>query len=467
MTRYPRGGKGRRWTTLELKAIPVEWQGDKLSDGDGLTGTVRVSSDRSVSVRFQYIFKWQGKATWHQCGTWPTLSLEAIRDQRDRARAWVKAGVNPNDQKRAHRIEAQAKVEALIQEAERKHTENLTFTEMFNAWISNGVARADCNAELCRSFNKDILPAIGDHPVRSLAENELLQALRAVGRVRGKGRTAEVLLADLRQLFRWAEKRQPWRGLLVEGNPAELVELKQIVDRDYNDEPRSRTLSPEELIELHDILQKMEAEHNAAENRRSAPRPVIQETQIALWLCLSTLCRIGELLMARWEHINLHTGEWIVPAANTKTKQKWHVYLSPFATRQFKALHQLTGDTPWCFPARNMENSHVCVKSVTKQIGDRQSSFKGTIKQLKHRRQDDSLVLARGVHGKWTPHDLRRTGATMMQRLGIFPEVIDRCQNHVLPGGKIRLTYQRHDYAEETKAAWATLGTKLEAIVGP
>lgn len=467
MTRYPRGGKGRRWTTLELKGIPAEWQGDKLSDSDGLTGTVRVASDGAVSVRFQYIFKWQGKAKWHQCGTWPTLSLDAIRQQRDWARTRAKAGVNPNDQKRADRIEAQTKVEALIHEAQRKHAENLTFSEMFKAWVTNGVARADANAELCRAFNKDILTSIGHLPVRSVSESELLEALRAVGRVRGRGRAAEVLLADLRQLFRWAEKRQPWRGLLVEGNPAELVELKQVVDPSYNDDPRSRTLSPDELTELRDTLLMMEASHKAAENRRSAPRPVIRETQIALWLCLSTLCRIGELLMTRWEHLNLETGEWSVPAANTKTKQKWHVYLSPFSLRQFKVLHHLTGDTPWCFPARNQDDTHVCVKSITKQVGDRQSSFRETSGPLKHRRQDDSLVLARGVYGKWTPHDLRRTGATMMQRLGVFPEVIDRCQNHVLPGGKIRLTYQRHDYAGETKAAWAILGTELEAIVGP
>jgi hypothetical protein len=35
---------------------------------------------------------------------------------------------------------------------------------------------------------------------------------------------------------------------------------------------------------------------------------------------------------------------------------------------------------------------------------------------LGRRREDDSLVLADGVNGEWGPHDLRRTGATMMGR---------------------------------------------------
>ena len=187
MTRYPKNGKGRRWTTLELKAIKSAWQDDRLSDGDGLTGTVRVTADGAVSVRFQYIFKWLGKSKWHQCGTWPTLSLEAIRQQRDTARAWVKAGINPNDQKRADRIEAQAKVEAIIKEADRESAENLTFSAMFETWLANGVSRADGNEELRRAFSKDILPAVGNKPVRAISEGDLLLALRGVGRVRGSG----------------------------------------------------------------------------------------------------------------------------------------------------------------------------------------------------------------------------------------------------------------------------------------
>jgi integrase len=94
---------------------------------------------------------------------------------------------------------------------------------------------------------------------------------------------------------------------------------------------------------------------------------------------------------------------------------------------QFKALHALTSETGWCFPATNLEGMHVCTKSVSKQIGDRQSRFKERPKQLKNRRQDDTLVLSKGDRGEWTPHDLRRTAATMMQQLDILPDIIDRC----------------------------------------
>jgi hypothetical protein len=75
------------------------------------------------------------------------------------------------------------------------------------------------------------------------------------------------------------------------------------------------------------------------------------------------------------------------------------------------------------------------------------------------------LVLAGGQNGDWTPHDLRRTGATMMQALGVSLDVIDRGQNHVLAGSRVRRHYLHHDYAEEKKRAWNLLGDRLGAVL--
>ena len=60
------------------------------------------------------------------------------------------------------------------------------------------------------------------------------------------------------------------------------------------------------------------------------------------------------------------------------------------------------------------------------------------------------------------PHHLRRTGATKMQALGVMPEVIDRCQNHVRAGSRMR----RHDLTrndvDQTNSAWAKPGAAIE-----
>ncbi|WP_165829217.1 hypothetical protein [Janthinobacterium sp. 78] len=57
--------------------------------------------------------------------------------------------------------------------------------------------------------------------------------------------------------------------------------------------------------------------------------------------------------------------------------------------------------------------------------------------------------------------------SAMMRALGISLELIDRCQNHVLPASKVRRHYMLHDYAEEKKAAWAALGERLARISLP
>lgn len=476
MTRYPKSGKGSRWTAAELKSIPASWQADTLADGDGLSGEVRVSSGGAISVRFKSAFKWEGKVAWYQCGTWPAVSMADIREERDKARQLVKKGINPNDHKKVTRVESQAQVETTLAEARRRDSEDLSFRAMFEAWLTDGVSRDDGNAELRRTFDKDVLPSIGDKPVRLVDDSDLRGVLRCVGRERGVGRTAQRMLSELRQLYRWALFRKPWRTLIPDGNPADLVDPRQVVNDDYEEGIRARVLSDTEIRELHDILMGLRTEYESlpAGQRHRGVRPMKRESELALWIVLSTLCRIGETLKAAWKDVDLDKGEWFLPAANTKTKVSMVVYLSPLALHQFKELHNLTGHTQWCFPARPKgrvregaapPKKHVYEKSVSKQVGDRQVRFMQRDGSFDHRKHDDSLVLANGERGEWTPHDLRRTGATLMQAMGIQLDTIDRCQNHKLPGPKVRRHYLHHEYADEKHAAWRRLGERLEAIL--
>lgn len=453
---------------LELRAIPPEWKGDTLSDGEGLSGEVRVAADSSVSIRWKYAFKWQGKIAWHACGTWPKTCMEAIRDARDEARKLVAAGVNPNDRKKAEKIERQAEVEATIADAERERVENLTVQAMFDAWIADGVARKDGNAEILRLFGRDVLPTIGTKPVRAVTERDLRAVLRALVK-RGVNRTAVRARNDIVQMFGWAERRQPWRGLMAEGNPALLIEIDKIVAPDFDlSGERERVLSADEIRELRDIFVRMEADYTAAQDKYAAIRPLRKETQLALWISLSTACRIGELLMSEWKHVDLDLGEWFIPKENVKgargKKQDHLVFLSDFALRHFRALHALTGKSKWCFPSRDDEDAHVGVKSVSKQVGDRQERFKNR-KPLKNRQNNNTLVLAGGANGDWVPHDMRRTAATLMQALRVDPMTIDRCQNHVMKGSRVRRHYLHYDYADEKRDAWRRLGERLDAIL--
>lgn len=454
-------------TVKQLEALTLENDGQSVREDGNLTGKV-VARKKGIAVTFSYRFKWESKFKDFACGTWPTKSLSEIRSTRDKARQKVADGINPSDEKKAARIQVQAAIEATIAEAERKASENLTVEDLFNEWLKDGVARQDGNAELRRSFTKNVLPLLGQKPLRNLTEKDLLAVLRTV-RERGLNRSAVILNNDMGQMLRWAEKRKPWRGMMEDGNPADLVDVKKLLDHDYQ-EQRDRLLSPDEIRELHNIFALLEHDYEAlpAGKKYSGIRPVNPRVQCAMWICLSTLCRIGELLKAEWQHVSLDKGTWFIPAEATKghkgKRQDHHIFLSSFALIQFKRLQKETGHTPFCFPSKD-EKNHVDTKTVSKLVGDRQCRFKNRTKPLAGRHNDDSLVLSKGTKGEWTPHDLRRTGSTMMQKLGVTLEIIDRCQNHLLGGSKVRRHYLHHDYAKEKTEAWQLLGEHIDAIL--
>jgi len=176
------------------------------------------------------------------------------------------------------------------------------------------VSRSDANAGLRASLNRYVIPKLGRKPVRETTEIDIRDVLRVVGRAKGKNRTAVLLLADIRQLFRWAEKRRRWRQLLVEGNPAELVDAKQVVQPEYDlANERDRVLSDEEVRVLQAALLKPQAAYDASPDKRNAIRPLNAETQLALWICCppaaasaSSRARVGRTSTSRpangWSH---------------------------------------------------------------------------------------------------------------------------------------------------------------------
>jgi integrase len=471
-----------------------------LSDGNGLSIRYRKNQSGAVSLNWMYSYKLGTTSNYITLGEYDTtlsdfdaeiynlpigtkltlsnariiaLSIKMRRNQGIEPKKYIQNEIDRRALAKQQAVEdALAEVAAKIILNEKIKQENLSIRNMFDVWIEDGVRRKDGNDVLNRTFKKDVFPLIGDFPVKDVTEHDLRALLKAIA-ARGADRTAVLMRNSLTQMFAWAEKRQPWRKLMAEGNPMDLIEIEKIVSRDYDmDNRRTRRLSAEEIVELSEIFKKKQIAYDIAPNKRSVEHPVGKVLQCAIWIQLSTICRGGEMQMARWEHINFEKAEWYIPVENVKNNvSELMVYLSPFALEQFRLLHSLTGDTEWCFPARNKENAHVCIKSMSKQVGDRQSMFKkskdGSPRSpMKNRKYDNSFVLGGGKDGAWTPHDLRRTGASMMQALRINKDVINKCQNHILEGSsKTDRHYFLHEFQDEKKVAWNLLGEHLALIL--
>jgi integrase len=172
---------------------------------------------------------------------------------------------------------------------------------------------------------------------------------------------------------------------------------------------------------------------------------------------LSTASRIGETLMAQWIHVDFERRTWGIPAAVSKNGKAHTIALSDFALSQFQTLHNSTGVTPWLFPNSQIK-APVCSKSTTKQVGDRQRYDKAI---MQNRSQDAHALELTG--GRWVPHDLRRTAATMMVQLGVLPDVVEKCLNHTEPN-KLKRIYQRASYEGAMREAWRLLGDRLDLL---
>ncbi len=409
----------------------------KLIDGDGLQLRVATDGDKTWLVRYMIDGKERQYRLPKNYGANTDeghLALADARYEAARIRALAREGIDfqvQQEESKAAETTKRAETEA----------ENLTTQNLFDEWVIT-TDRKDKGAELQRLFARDVLPKVGTKALKSLTEKDMRSILDAVVN-RGSDRMAVMLLSDLKQMFRWAEKRRPWKKL-IDDNPVEHLEAKRITSDDYDGAERTRTLSADEVKELADKL---------------PDAGLLKRTEICMWIMLSCCCRIGEVIKARWEHIDLDAGIWTIPKENAKNKMAHTIYLSAFVLPHFLELKQVANKSAWCFP-RDDDETHVCIKSTTKQIRDRQK-LSGTKPMSNRSKKADALILS---SGDWVPHDLRRTGATMMQSLGVVPDVIERCLNHVEPN-KLRRTYQTYDYATEKREAWQLLGDRLALIL--
>lgn len=362
------------------------------------------------------------------------LSLLDARAKVLEIRAQGKQGIDY-----AQKLEDDAK--AIAAKSAEQEAENYTVQSLFDKWFAT-TRRKDDGAEITRYFNRDVLPVLGTIRLRDIEEGHIRNLLEPISAT-GTNRKAVVLLNLLKQLFKWADGRKPWK--LIVDNPTINLKAEDITARGYEEVERDRILSETEIKQLVRILPDAH---------------LVKTTERAIWIVLSCCTRIGETVKAEWKHVNLDTGVWFIPEANTKGDAPEHtVCLSDFALSQFKALKAITGNSVWCFPNKD-DTGHIDPKAPTKQISDRQQKFSTTKALAGRTKHSHSLELG---SEKWTPHDLRRTGASLMQRVGVDSHVIERVVNHV-EENRMKRIYQQFDYAEQQREAWAKLGTLLTTL---
>jgi integrase len=218
----------------------------------------------------------------------------------------------------------------------------------------------------------------------------------------------------LQHFFKWAAARD-----LIETNPVATIE------KPAEETSRARVLKPFELRRIWQACDKLESEHSAF--------------GAMVKVLILTLARRSEAANMEWSELG--DTLWTLPEARSKNGIALDVHRTDaFNAVLAKAIR--TDDCKYVFEGRHH--------------GKPMSGFSDLKAAL-----DESIG---SDMDHWTLHDLRRTSATMMQGLGVRPEVVNACQNHKLPG--ISAVYLRHGYAAEKVQAFTTLAAEVLRVVG-
>jgi integrase len=265
-----------------------------------------------------------------------------------------------------------------------------------------------------RRLRSNVLPVIGTMRLAELHRRDINRVIDPII-ARGCRPLAAQVFEIVRAMLGWAVARGDLDHSPIAG-----------MTKPDGSKPRERVLGDEELHTLWNMLPTV------------LPRsPAIRRI---LRLCLVTGQRVGEVSGIRLDEIDRKL--WRLPASRSKNK---HPHTVPLSDLALSLIDEAIADARngYLFPSGE---GSLLPATVARAVGRAQELF-----GLPH----------------WTPHDLRRTVVTNMQRLGVQPIVIGHVVNHrsITKAGVTLGIYGQYSYDAEKRQALDHWADHLQAII--
>jgi len=150
---------------------------------------------------------------------------------------------------------------------------------------------------------------------------------------------------------------------------------------------------------------------------------------------------------AEWVEFDTKQRIWTIPAARAKNGKTHIVPLSDFALNIIEKLER-TGTSSKLFPAKSSPHNGA-------------SGFSKVQARLR-----SAVEKKLGNVDEWRLHDLRRTVATGLQRIGVRLEVTEAVLNHV-SGSQAGIVgvYQRYNFSSEKRSALDAWADEVQRIL--
>ena len=376
----------------------------------GLRLVIQPSGHKSWAIRYRH----EGRNKKLTLGPWPRIGLQQARELAAKALRKIAEGEDPAGERKETRRRQLAKVDtadlvaAVFGEYRERHLATL---------------RRSTRREIQRLFEKRLLPTWGSRRMSEITKRDVLAALDDMV-ASGAPVSANRMLAALTAFFNWSISRD-----ILSLSPCSGVK------RPTPQRARDRVLSDDELRWLW----------QACETIGWPFGPMTR-------LLILTGARREEVRGLRDRELKTNDRLWTLPGERAKNSVQHDVHLTDAAIAILESVPRVPNETDYVFTTNGRTGP---------------SGFS----RAKDRLDAEMLRLARAEDPKtviepWVFHDLRRTMASGMAKVGVRLEVIEKCLNHISGSfGGIVGIYQRHNFAAEKRAAFDSWDRHVESVV--
>lgn len=405
-------------TYQELKALkPKDTTYSKATGHEGLS----VSVHPSGFIGFVYRYRIHRKRETMRLGSYPDMKLSAAVKARDKAAALVADKISPLAEERKKTAEAKA----------------MTFEKYaLDTYVKEGLCsiREQDHPRIESVLRNDVIPHIGKIPLKNLTRLDIRRTVMA----KANGNPEKKI------------KPCPASALRLAGLIARVLE--DAIDDEKLDENVALLVTKKSLKKNIKVNGSRKRHMKNRELRRFMPelyKDGSRSRALEVHLLLLTMLRKRELATLLWTDIGLEAKEIVIPAERMKDsgdgKEDQTVYLSTQAVAILEELKELSIDSPYVFPAERDSNKPVSSFRINRAIN---RTFERIDGEQRH----------------FTPHDLRRTAATLLADKEVRGEVIELCLHHTLGG--VAGVYNLSARNDQRREAMQILGDLVDVALG-
>lgn len=349
------------------------------SDGGGLYLTITPAGTPAWRIKYRI----GGKERVYAVGTYPAVSLEKARQEREAVKELLKAGRDPVQARR-------------LDQAAATTSSGNTFATLAADWLAKrrkGWSEVHYDKS-SRALERDVYPALGALPVRDITPFMVAGIIEAIVK-RGARDTAAKVLQHVGGVFRLARARG-----LCDDNPADPVH--EVIPARTQ---KGRMPALLKFPELGNLLRAAEAAH------------LTPAVRMAHRLCAFTVARISNIVEAEWSEFDLDAGTWIIPRSKMKARDRHHdhkIILCPELVAELRQWQSIAGRKGYVFPSP-AGGKHITRESIEK-------AYRVTL----------------GHGKKHSPHGWRSAFSTLARDHGFERDVVELALDHIHDNDVVR-----------------------------